>query len=85
MAEIFHQKTIRLAAAIEDDRQHDGTRQSLRRFIDTIVIPPGEGMLQVVGNLTETLAAAARYDGVAYVGCGGAQPSIPTALYVVAA
>jgi hypothetical protein len=51
------------------------------------VIPPDNGLLQVVGNFGEMLAAAAgrRAPAVAYVGCGGSQPLIPTALYIVAA
>jgi len=67
-----------------------------RGFIDRIEIPPGDGLLQVVGNLGEMLTAASGGNdstlaAVGKVGCGGTQPSIPTdflvptELYVVAA
>ncbi len=76
MAEVFRQKTMQLAAALEQDQERDAARQALRGFIDRIVIPPSDGLLQVVGNLGEMLAAAAgqRMPGrqaVGYVGCGG--------------
>jgi hypothetical protein len=66
--------TIQLAAALEHDAEHDAARQMLRGFIDRIVIPPGDGLLQVAGNLGEMLTAASGQTGaaaVAYVGCGG--------------
>ena len=88
MAQVFRQKTEMLAVALERDDEHNTARQALRGFIDHIVIPPGEGLLQVVGDFGEMLKAAAGRTGAAavgYGGCGGAQPSIPTALYVVAA
>jgi len=90
MAEVFRKKATTLAAGLEDDEQRDAARQALRGFIDKIVIPPGDGLLQVVGNLGAMLAAAQGRQqpstrAVGYVGCGGTQPSIPTALYVVAA
>jgi hypothetical protein len=46
------------------------------------VIPPDNGLLQVVGNFGEMLAAAAgrRAPAVAYVGCGGSQQVVPAAL-----
>ena len=60
MAEIFRQKTMQLAAALahEDEEQRGAARQALRGFIDHIVIPPGTGLLQVVGDLGEMLTAA---------------------------
>jgi hypothetical protein len=67
------------AAFIGDETQRDSARPALRGFIDRIVIPPGEGLLQVVGNLGEMLTAAAGKNGaaaVAYVGCGGVQPAV---------
>lgn len=75
-AEVFRQKTMQLAAALEheDDEQRESARQALRGLIDKIVIPPGEGLLQVVGNLGEMLTAAggrAASAAVGYVGCGG--------------
>ena len=58
----------------EDEEQRESARQVLRGFIDRIVIPPGDGLLQVVGNLGEMLKVAGGRTGsaaVAYVGCGG--------------
>jgi hypothetical protein len=78
----------------DDPEQRELALETLRGFIDRIVIPPGDGLLQVVGNLGEMLTAAGGRNGsatVADVGCGGSQPTlptdfpIPTALYVVAA
>jgi len=80
MADVFQQKTMQLAAALEheDEEQRETARQTLRGFVEKIVIPPGDGLLQVVGNLGEMLTAAAGRSGAAavgYVGCGGAQPA----------
>jgi hypothetical protein len=74
MAEVFRQKATLLAAALEHDAERDAARQALRGFIERIVIPPGDQLLQVVGNLGEMLTAAS--DGtvtaaVGNVGCGG--------------
>ena len=88
MAQVFREKTEMLAVALERDDEHDSARQMLRGFIDHIVIPPDDELLQVVGDFGEMLKAAAGRMGAAavgYVGCGGAQPSMATALYVVAA
>lgn len=76
MAEVFRQKATTLAAALEHDEQRDAARQTLRGFLDRIVIPRGDGLLQVVGNLGMMLAAARGRNGspaaaVGYVGCGG--------------
>jgi site-specific DNA recombinase len=74
MAEVFREKTETLTAALERDDDHDMARQALRDFIDRIVIPPGDGLLQVVGDFGEMLKAAAGRTGAAavgYVGCGG--------------
>ena len=76
MAEVFRQKATTLAAALEHDEQRDAARQALRGFLEKIVIPPGEGLLQVVGNLGMMLAAAhgrirPAVSAVGYVGCGG--------------
>ncbi|MDA1186076.1 MAG: hypothetical protein O2930_15735, partial [Acidobacteria bacterium] len=66
-----------LAAGLEHDEQRDAARQALRGFLDKIVIPPGDGLLQVVGNFGSMLAAAqgraakAGTNAVANVGCGG--------------
>jgi site-specific DNA recombinase len=72
MAEVYREKAIALSAGLEHDEQRDAARLALREFLDKIVIPPGDGLLQVVGNLGSMLAAAqGRSKVVAYVGCGG--------------
>lgn len=76
MAEVFREKATTLAAGLEHDEQRDAARQALRGFLDKIVIPPGDGLLQVVGNLGSMLAAAAGQKmpgrhAVGYDGCGG--------------
>jgi hypothetical protein len=80
MAEVFRQKTMQLAAALEheDEEEREAARHALRGFIDRIVIPPGNALLQVVGNFGEMLTAAngrAEPANVAYDGCGGVQPA----------
>lgn len=65
-----------LAAALEHDEQRDAARLALRGFLEKIVIPPGDELLQVVGNLGEMLTAAGARNGsgpaaVGYGGCGG--------------
>ena len=63
--------------------------EGLRGFLDKIIIPPWDGQLRVVGNLGEMLTAATGWDGTklaaVVTGCGGSLPSVPHALYVVAA
>jgi site-specific DNA recombinase len=78
MADVFRSKTEQLSAALqhEDEAQRHAAREALRGFVDRIVIPPGEGLLQVVGNLGEMLTAASGRGRVAaaavgYGGCGG--------------
>jgi hypothetical protein len=76
MAQIFREKAEALAAALEHDEQRDAARLALRRFIEQIVIPPGDGLLQVIGNLGEMLPAAGARNGTAPAavgidGCGG--------------
>ena len=61
---------------LEHDEQRDAARQALRGFLERIVIPPGDGLLQVDGNLGAMLNAAQNAeplsrDSVGYVGCGG--------------
>ena len=79
MARVFEQKIEQLAAALEheDAELRETARQALRGFIDRIVIPPGDELLQVVGNLGEMLTAADgrnRSAAVGNGGCGGSQP-----------
>ena len=73
-----------LAAGLEHDEEANVVRaQALRGFLDKIVIPEGDGLLQVVGNWGMMLDAAATDAGrqaVAYVGCGGSQPTLSAAL-----
>ena len=75
MAEVFRQKATTLAAGLEHDDERDAARQALRGFLDKIVIPPGDGLLQVVGNVGSMLAAAQSRslsrNAVGNVGCGG--------------
>jgi len=89
MAEVFRQKATTLAAGLEHGGERDAARHALRGFLDKIVIPPGDGLLQVVGSVGSMLAAAQSRSQPKYavgnIGCGGTQPPIPTALYVVAA
>ena len=87
MADVFRHKIEQLAKALQHDdvEQRGLARQTLRGFIDRIVIPPGDGLLQVVGNLGEMLAAASGRDmstlaAVAKAGCGGPQQIVPAAL-----
>jgi hypothetical protein len=85
MAEVFRQKATALAAGLEHDGQRDGARQVLRGFIDQIVIPSGNGLLQVVANLGAMLDASAGQkmpgrQAVGNVGCGGVQPAVLAAV-----
>ncbi len=41
-----------------NDDWRDAARMALRGFVEKILIPPGDGLLQVVGNLGEMLTAA---------------------------
>jgi hypothetical protein len=81
MAAVFHDKVMTLAAGLEHDEHRDAARLALRGFLQKIVIPPGDGLLQVVGNFGEMLTAAQGRDrstaiAVGYVGCGGVQPTV---------
>jgi hypothetical protein len=85
MAEVFRQKTTALAAGLEHDEQRDAARLALRGFLEKMVIPSGDALLQVVGNFGEMLAAAhgrkmSSAEAVGYVGCGGTQPTLSAAL-----
>jgi hypothetical protein len=81
MAQVFQQKVAALAADLEHEDERDGARQTLRGFLEKIVIPPADGLLQVVGNVGMMLAAAQgrthlQANAVGYVGCGGPQPIV---------
>ena len=79
MRDVYRGKVEQLAAALEheDLEQREAARSALRGFITAIVIPPGDALLTVRGDLGKMLAAAASgRDGsalaaVAYDGCGG--------------
>ena len=73
MADIFREKATTLVAGLQQDDQRDAARLALRGFLDRIIIPPGDGLLQVVGNAGAMLAAAAgrATNSVGIVGCGG--------------
>ena len=76
MARVFEQKIQQLAAALEheDAELRESARQTLRGFLDRIIIPPDDAMLQVVGNLGGMLTAAEGRSNSAAVGndgCGG--------------
>ena len=65
MAEDFRTRTTGLIAALDggDEKQRDQARETLRGFIDKIIIPPGDEPLQLVGKLAEMLSAATGWDG----------------------
>jgi site-specific DNA recombinase len=76
MADVFRQKAATLAAGLEHDEHRDAAPQAPRGFLQSIIIPPGNGLLQVTGHLGAMLGAAAGQkmpgpDAVANVGCGG--------------
>lgn len=76
MADTFRAKTEALALGLENDAESDNARMALRGLVDHIVIPPGNGLLQVVGNLGKMLATAqgralTDSEDVVIVGCGG--------------
>ncbi len=79
MATIYRQKVERLADALQhpDEEQREAARTSLRGFIDAIIIPVGNGLLEVRGDLGRMLAAVAgEREGsllaaVVESGCGG--------------
>jgi site-specific DNA recombinase len=77
MARVFEQQIAQLASVLEheDAELREKARQALRGFIDRIVIPPGDALLQIVGDLGSMLTAAGG-DGSALAavgndGCGG--------------
>ena len=80
MAEVFRHKATMLAEGLEHEDHRDSAREALRGFVERIVIPPGDELLKVVGNLGAMLEAASGQkvpgrQAVGYVGCGGTQPT----------
>lgn len=76
MATLYREKVAQLASALDhpDEGQRAAARDSLRGFITAIVIPPGDELLRVHGDLGKMLTAASG-DSLAAavddVGCGG--------------
>ena len=63
-----------MVLALETGDEQGAARAELRGFIEKIIIPPDDELLQVVGNLGLMLAAAnGKADGeaVGQSGCGG--------------
>jgi hypothetical protein len=90
MAQVFQEKVSALCRGLENATGREEARAALRGLVDRIVIPEGDGLLRVEGNLGAMLAtahgrAAKAFSTVGIVDCGGSQPLIPTALYIVAA
>ncbi|MEX2272564.1 MAG: recombinase family protein [Vicinamibacterales bacterium] len=76
MATIYRQKVEQLAAALDhpDEGHRAAARDTLRGFITAIVIPAGDGLLRVHGDLGKMLTAAggaSHAAAVEDVGCGG--------------
>jgi len=73
MADVYRSKVEKLAAALEGGNEQGAARASLRGFVDRIVIPEDDGLLQVVGNLGLMLEATnekADGEAVGPSGCG---------------
>jgi DNA invertase Pin-like site-specific DNA recombinase len=85
MAVAYRVSVEQLAAALQadDEVERSRAREAVRALIEQVVIPPGDGLLRVVGNLGKMLEAAGGQPatgGVAYVGCGGSPPIVPSPL-----
>ena len=81
-----HRRTLISSQTLGNDRLTLNSFESeLRGFVEKIVIPPGDELLQVVGNLGEMLTAAGARNGsapaaVGIGGCGGPQPAVLAAV-----
>jgi hypothetical protein len=88
MATVYREKVERLAAALshEDEGMREAARSTVRGLITAIVIPPGDALLEVKGDLGRMLrTAAGERNGsilaaVVENGCGGPQQIVPAAL-----
>ena len=85
MARVFEQRNGQLQALEHEDAElREKARQALRGFIDRIVIPPGDALLQIVGDFGSMFTAAggdsSALAAVGNVGCGGPQQIVPAAL-----
>jgi hypothetical protein len=58
MSEVFQRKVTVLCEGLEKERGREEARAALRGLVDRIVIPPGNGLLRVEGNLGAILATA---------------------------
>ena len=95
LAALYREKVATLASALQNVDSRSEAVEALRGLVDAIVLVPAgnELSIELKGNLAAMLSAAENPKRSARgrpltansVGCGGAQPSIPTALYVVAA
>ncbi|MGH9240585.1 MAG: recombinase family protein [Vicinamibacterales bacterium] len=75
----FKLKVQQLVAVLNagDPAERERARQAVRNLIDKIIIPPGDALLQVEGNLQGILAAASERNGqvpVVLVAGGGFEP-----------
>jgi hypothetical protein len=75
LAHLYREKVARLAAGLKETSTMDRARQTLRSYIERIVIPP-DGLLTVVGNQ----AAMLGIEPGGMVGCGGSQPPLSATL-----
>jgi hypothetical protein len=86
MAATLQQKVAFLAAALDGQSDnHVAAREALRDFLTAIVIPPGDALLEVRGNLGKMLTAAAGGNealaaAVGSGGSGGVQPAVLAAV-----
>ena len=73
MVEAYKTKVESLIAVLTNgsDVDAEAARAGLRAFIGKIVIPPGDALLVVHGDLGSILSAASGKGGVALSGCGG--------------
>ena len=79
MADVYRKKVEQLAEALEheDEAQRSAAREGLRDFVTAIIIPQGNELLTVKGDLGRMLAAVASGVGrstlatAAQSGCGG--------------
>ena len=84
MADLYRQKVIALAQALEHQETRTEASEALRGLVDAIVLTPNEGELQIElrGNLAdagggpkcEEVARNGRPLAASCYGCGGAQP-----------
>ena len=78
MADDFGRKVEALTTTLTTGDQHGAAREALRGLIDKVVVPPGDGLLMIHGNLGKMLEASGGKD--CKNGCGGAQPAVLAAV-----